>query len=100
MIEFADAHDEGKLLVRMDYGIIDDNPNSTNSGIKPVGVHINYKNKDIDSNHYLAVGGYYNKNSGSIVFRTTDINEVEHLFNNDLFKQGNAYKYELLSVKL
>lgn len=100
MIEFDNAHEENKLLVRIDYGIIGNTDKLGSSSSKPAGVHINYNKKDINSSHYLAVGGYYNKDCGSIVFRAANINDVESIFNNNLFKQGNTYKYELLSVKL
>lgn len=93
MIEFVDDK-EKDLLVRIDYGIVG---SDYKRGM--AGVHINCDNKASKSNHYLAGGGFLNKDGGSMVFKTNSIDEVKEMMNTNI-RANNMYEYRMVSVSL
>lgn len=93
MIEFVD-NKENDMLVRIDYGIVG---SDYNKGM--AGVHINCDSKPAKSSHYLAGGGFFNKDGGSMVFKTKSLDDVKEILNKNV-RANNIYEYRMVSVSL
>ncbi|MDP4145297.1 MAG: hypothetical protein Q8936_12575 [Bacillota bacterium] len=83
------------LFVRINFKAEDSNDtNDSNDKTGYSGAHINHT--DIKATKYLIGGGFYNKNSGSIVFKARDLNEVNQITNNNPLIKNKKYKYDLV----
>jgi uncharacterized protein len=78
------------LFVKINY--------KNDGGRKAVGVtgSAAAKKDDLQVGKYFLCGGTYNKNGGTIIFQARDMEEANHIINNNPFSKYSMYGYEIL----
>ena len=60
------------------------------------------RNKDVHINHdmkqkkYLLCAGVLNKQGGTMIFQASNMDEAQHIINNNPFPASKVYSYEIL----
>lgn len=80
---------ENSLLVRINYGIENDDADDDNSRYK---AHIARSHKN--EGKYMICGGIYNKKGGMIIYEAKDVNEARELEKNNIMVNDIGRKYK------